>query len=82
MFLLYNRVNQLQVLTDIYPLPLVLPPPPHPTHLGHHRASGCAARAGGDCTSHSQGAFPQLPRFSLLRLEVGGTQGEVSTSFS
>ena len=45
-------------------------------------AEGKAARAGGDCTPHSQGAFPQLPRFSLLRLEVGGTQGEVSTSFS
>ena len=34
-------------------------------------AEGKAARAGGDCFSHSQGASPGLPRFSLLRLEGG-----------
>ena len=36
-FLLYNEVNQLYVY--MYPLPLGPPSsPPHPTHLGHHRA--------------------------------------------
>ena len=61
MFLLYNRVNQLQVLTDIYPLPLVLPPPPHPTHLGHHRASGWAPQA-----------VQQVPRAGIETCTQGG----------
>ena len=42
-FLLYNEVNQLCVY--IYPLPLGPPchlTPPHPTHLGHHRAPSWA----------------------------------------
>ena len=45
-------------------------------------AEGKAARAGRDGSSHSQEASPWLPRFSLLRLEGGGTQGDLSTSFS
>lgn len=44
-------------------------------------AEGKAARAGGDCFSHSQGASPGLPPLLLAEAGGRGTQGEVSTSF-
>lgn len=46
-------------------------------------ARGEAARGGGrDCSSHSQGASPPLPLPFSLRLEGGGSQGEVFPFFS